>query len=290
MALSNTFVFVVCGADEHITTLNFSIRALKKYTVSPILVVTDLARNTKKIEHEHVIHIDTPKAYDHHQASIYLKTSLNRLLPEGPLYCYLDTDVLCLSKRVNKIFSHFTAPVTFAWDHCNMRRFSPSAIWCNCVSEHYPLIKAAELEVQNAVEVYGKSDQVHAQKKEQIVDTLTAIRKRKMVYALFALKFNLARNVFKLNDDLFYNKKIGYWFDASKQPVLFDRDSTFKRYLDEEKGIYWENKYERWNRREHDIYELEGCDHLRDEIKTTFNIDVSDKGWNHWNGGVFIFY
>ncbi len=37
-----------------------------------------------------------------------------------------------------------------------------------------------------------------------------------------------------------------------------------------------------------DIFDYK-CNHLTKQIKNTFNIDVKDKNWQHWNGGVFLF-
>src|SRR5262249_54006182 len=31
------------------------------------------------------------------------------------------------------------------------------------------------------------------------------------------------------------------------------------------------------------------CDHLREAIRETFDVEVTDANWLHWNGGVFVF-
>lgn len=134
-AMNKTFVFVVCGAKEHLDTLNFSLKALRRFSNLPILVITDLSRNETEINHpkKQVIDIRTDAAYNHHQASIYLKTGLHKFLPmEGNRYCYLDTDVVALNAEVDAVFNHYTTPITFATDHCRMNGFSPHAINCNC--------------------------------------------------------------------------------------------------------------------------------------------------------------
>ncbi len=92
--IQQTFVFVVCGGEEHISTVNFSLVALRKQTDLSIIVVTDLKRNELAIDHpsSSVIDVDVPEKYDHHQASIFLKTGLHKFLPMNDgLYCYLDT-------------------------------------------------------------------------------------------------------------------------------------------------------------------------------------------------------
>ncbi|PIP54114.1 MAG: hypothetical protein COX07_07095, partial [Bacteroidetes bacterium CG23_combo_of_CG06-09_8_20_14_all_32_9] len=82
----NIFVFVVCGDNSNINTVNFSLRYLKKLTSNKIIVVTDLQRNESKIEHVHILDIKTSENFDNHKASIWLKTSLHNILPKGPLY------------------------------------------------------------------------------------------------------------------------------------------------------------------------------------------------------------
>ena len=74
------FVFAVCGADEHIHTVNLAIRYLQQYSDNEILVVTDLNRNSAAIQHPNVLDVPTPEQYDHHQASLYLKTRLHRIV------------------------------------------------------------------------------------------------------------------------------------------------------------------------------------------------------------------
>jgi hypothetical protein len=129
------FVFVVCGGEEHICTLNFSLIALKNQTNMTILVVTDLKRNELAIDHPSnlVIDVDVSEEYDHHQASIFLKTGLHKFLPmDDWLYCYLDTDVVAVSDDAEKIFDQFIGPIRFASDHCRMNQFSGHAVNCGC--------------------------------------------------------------------------------------------------------------------------------------------------------------
>jgi hypothetical protein len=126
---------VVCGGEEHIATLNYSLEALRKFSLSAIIVVTDINRNAIPIAHDHLVDVQTPAHLNHHQASIWLKTSLHRYLPEGPTYCYLDTDVVALAADVDEIFTNYSAPITFALDNCRMDKFSPSATHCSCIQQ-----------------------------------------------------------------------------------------------------------------------------------------------------------
>ena len=62
---SNTFVFVVCGAKEHIETLHFSLAALQHFSKAGIVVVTDSSRNEIEVVHNNIIDIKTPAHFSH---------------------------------------------------------------------------------------------------------------------------------------------------------------------------------------------------------------------------------
>ena len=139
MADNRAFVYVVCGAAVHMRTLHRSLECLRPRTSSPIVVVTDSRRNEIPIEHDTVIDIETPSGFDHHQASIFLKTSLHHILPGGRVYAYLDADVIATDTGVDAIFEHASGPVTFARDltHLDSRvaTFSPWAVRCGCPTD-----------------------------------------------------------------------------------------------------------------------------------------------------------
>ena len=105
--MSNKFIFVVCGAQEHIDTLHYSLEYLKKFSKSEIWVLTDSSRNETSIVHDNIIDIQTPQEFDHHQASIFLKTGIHHYFPKGNRYCYLDTDIIALSGQVDSIFNDY---------------------------------------------------------------------------------------------------------------------------------------------------------------------------------------
>ena len=86
------YVFVVCGSKEHIDTLHLSLKALTSFSEKDVLVLTDSTRNEIDVIHDSIIDVQTPIEYNHHQASIYLKTGIHRFLPIGNLYCYLDSN------------------------------------------------------------------------------------------------------------------------------------------------------------------------------------------------------
>lgn len=130
------YVLVVCGDDWYIEQLNFSIKLLQKFTSKDIIVVTDTARNKVAINHSKVLDIRTDERYDHHEASIYLKTSLHQQLEPGPTYCYLDTDVVAVREGVDSIFGHRKGVINFAPDVTRLRRFSNYAVNCKCLEKN----------------------------------------------------------------------------------------------------------------------------------------------------------
>ncbi|OWY24037.1 hypothetical protein C7N43_04955 [Sphingobacteriales bacterium UPWRP_1] len=135
----NVFVYVVCGSAEHIETLHYSLQFIQKYSKCKVVVVTDLSRNQLPIRHHAVIDIPTPAQYNNHQASIYLKTGLHRFLNLEHNYCYIDTDVIANSTKIDQIFQHQYGPVTFAKDYThqksNISTFSPWALNCGCLEK-----------------------------------------------------------------------------------------------------------------------------------------------------------
>lgn len=144
MRAGERFVFVVCGAEAEIATLELALGHLGRFSDTPAIVVTDARRNARPIPHDRVLDCPTPAEFSDAQAAIFLKTSLHRRLEPGPVYAYLDADVLAARPGVDQIFMYRFGPATFATDHCRMRYFSPWAIDCGCLSERR-LAQAAEL-------------------------------------------------------------------------------------------------------------------------------------------------
>ena len=123
------YVFVACGDAIHIQTLHFSIAMLRRWSTLDIIVVTDTRRNIIPVQHPYIIDMPVDAALSHHQAAIYLKTCLHRILPlDDCIYCYLDTDVVAIRAEVDTIFDYYTVPITFCTDHCKIKAFSPNAI------------------------------------------------------------------------------------------------------------------------------------------------------------------
>ncbi len=97
MPRERAFVYATCGAAAYIRMLHRSLEYLRPRTALPIIVVTDTRRNEIGIDHPTVIDVETPGRFSHHQASIFLKTGLHRVLPPHREYAYLDTDVIAAS-------------------------------------------------------------------------------------------------------------------------------------------------------------------------------------------------
>lgn len=281
----HVFVFVVCGAREHIDTLHYSLEALRKVTGRRIIVVTDRNRNEIPIVHDDMVEVNTPESFDHHQASIYLKTGLHRLLPVGPLYCYLDTDVVALGPEVDQVFAQYHSPITFGADHCLMDQFSPAAVRCGCNERFQDWQDELTTLLANYQEVPRKEeDRV---KKQRLVKRLTEMKKDRIGYALTSIRFNLARKRFKLDDDTFYDRRNKVWIDASDNPILYEwgEKSTVQQ-IEASSGYRLVD--ETWYMNGEPVFDCR-CDHLRQHISTDLGITIDPANWQHWNGGVFLF-
>jgi hypothetical protein len=283
---NNIFVFVVCGAKEHITTLHFSLEYLKKYSNCPIYVITDAARNEIDIEHNSIINIATPKDYNHHQASIYLKTGLHKFLPKGNNYCYLDTDVVALSDKCDAIFNEFIAPITFAPDHCKIKKFSAYAVHCGC-SKDWQIDRETFASAQKKFDKNSLISDVKLVEQSRKLDyVFNELQHSYLKKITTGIRYFLSYHIFKLNSEFFYNRKTKTWFNQNKEIIKYDFPI---KAIEKETGF----KYKWWNHKwintnGINLWEDE-CEHLIDEIKNTFDINVKNKNWQHWNGGVFLF-
>lgn len=279
------FVFVVCGDAEHIDTLHYSLAALRKFSQKDIVIVTDLSRNEKEIVHDAIVDFKTPQNLDHHQASIFLKTSLHRYLQKGRKYCYLDTDVVALDANVDSVFDHYFQPITFAPDHCVADQFSLSAIKCGCAEK----FAGWEKELKALFEKYKdlSEDEV---KKERLLRKLDEIKRDKWYYKWISLQFNLSRNIFKLDEDNFLDKSKNCWVDKNGRPVLYEKGIESAVETIEKTAPYRLDKLDgkRWLRDGLDVFDAR-CNHLHIEIEKEFKVKVDKVDWQHWNGGVFLF-
>ncbi|MBI5539224.1 MAG: hypothetical protein HY951_04145 [Bacteroidia bacterium] len=283
-----SYVFVVCGAEKHINTLDFSISYLKHFSNYEIIVVTDSSRNESPIKHNNIIDIKVPVDYNNHQASIWLKTSLHRILPKGILYCYLDSDVISVNKNCNNIFNYYHSPISFASDHCKIDQFSPYAINCNCLYKYITEKDTFEKAISNAINCSNYPPDFHNPNTRELYGILENIKNNplknivsifKMLLSLFGFKFIIKNNI------VLDKKKKGFFINNEVFPFLF-----FYRKQIKEKTIYKLNLLKlKWKKSDNTYLAKSTCNHLISEIKNNFNIKITDNKWQHWNGGVFLF-
>lgn len=267
------FVFIACGVAEHVQTLHVALSALQRCTDFPIYVITDSTRNEIRIEWQQIIDVRTPSQFDHHQASIFLKTSIHRHLPHGVSYCYLDTDVLALGREVNEVFDHKSGPVTFAADHCQFQEFSPYALHCGCIEFHQE-----ERQLMNALQkVYDENSLREAEARELELRLLMPKPKpkRTLKSSLRSVYSRLFLRSLKPSDQLFH--------------VIEEQEDPYIKYIEENSGLRWDKKSNGWlNSRGEIMYPLH-CTHLIDAVYSKFGVRITDSFWQHWNGGVFLF-
>jgi hypothetical protein len=287
------FVFVVCGAKKHIETLNFSLCFLRYFSNYPIMVITDSCRNDIPIVHDKIVDIKTPDEFDHHQASIFLKTGLHHFVPdiENDTYCYLDSDVVALSECCNSIFDFDPDPILFASDHCAFNEFSPYAMNCNCHGD----FDRKKNEFVSAFKAYFPD---YMPANEDVIEShnhlneLFALLKHKpLKNSLININYLLDRylspqkNIFLEN--FRFNKKNRCWYDEHGNMVSFDY-RYHKSRLWKQQQIRFEN--DNWfNKNNENITpQTPYCNHLCEHIRSKFGISIPSI-WRHWNGGVFLF-
>ena len=279
----NKFVFAVCGPERCISQLAFSIERLKSFTRNEIIVVTDSHRNEIHISHENIIDIATPSEYNDHEASIFLKTSLHKILPHGHTYCYLDSDVVCLSEKVDEIFSHYSAPITFANDNAPFEYFSPHAVNCNCIENHKcrgELIAKFKAEVAKHIGDFDlDADSVKDDRRELAElfaktkhNAFGASRYFFLRYLPFVRSFALGKFTFSKSEMCWRNEKgdvVELDFRFYKKLILPKLGENPNDWLD---------------------FELNTplCKHLSEYLSQTYGIKIPGD-WQHWNGGVFLF-
>ncbi len=139
--MKDAFVFVACG-ELHAARLKVALRYLRHFSRSDIVVVK--ARTRARFDCDQIVAPKVPAGLNNHQASIFLKTSLHRILsPRKRRFCYLDNDVIAVSRGVDEIFRLAQPPVSFAVDHCTLRQFSRYAVNCGCAGPECDHLHAA---------------------------------------------------------------------------------------------------------------------------------------------------
>jgi hypothetical protein len=122
-------VFAVAGA-AHVALLGPALAALRRVSRHGILVVQ--RAGDPPAAHAACLPVETPPSLTAHQAAIWLKTRLHRLVGLVQPFCYLDSDVIALTPEIDEVFTAVTAPVAFAPDHATLDEFSYHAVKCGC--------------------------------------------------------------------------------------------------------------------------------------------------------------
>ena len=296
MRKENIFVFAVCGADSHIKTLNFSLAYLKKAGNHRIMVVTDLSRTAAPIAHNEVIDHRTPEHLDHHQASIYLKTNLHRILPKGPIYCYLDSDVVAVRPEVEKIFSHYTAPITFATDHCKLQAFSPNAVNCTCSEGHKeaearafeellrqkkeianrmaPKETALVTAIQNYEQTVLRLTPELRAKRDELVKLFGKAKATPLLYP-FILLFRILPK---------FRRKPGsaIWRDRQGNVLIDGAHNSLEEHIRKTLGFQWEASTETWQDEEGNKVFVDPVSEM--EASGQYKWDATQSIWRYSNG------
>lgn len=286
----NKFVFVVCGEKKHIDSLHLSLRYLKSFSNIPITIVTDQSRNEIKIDSDNILNIKTPDHLTNHQASIWLKTSLHRILPKNILYCYLDSDVIAVHPKCSNIFKEYLSPVSFAKDDSYLQEFSAYALNCSCLNNQQTDLKRFEESVAaviksnnfppdysnpNIIKLYGLFDEI---KKHPIKNILPILN---ILLSSVGLKSRIKK-------DIFLNKKEKAFIIGHEK---FNYPSLYLYRKKIQKETSYKFRLLKWNWLKSDGSEFSSgiCNHLAEAVNTKFNIKISEQAWQHWNGGVFLF-
>lgn len=284
--MNRAFVFVVCGAAEHLNMLKESYEWLSARTQYPIFVVTDSKRNEYSIHYPNLIDINVDSSFNHHQASIYLKTSLHRILPAGNLVAYLDTDVLAWNENVDKIFDQYVPPVTFAPDHCKLKQFSSYAVNCQCLETFQGIRKLIEHEIKIHDEYSQSNDPFIINHRRRLMD-IVAIEKSSLLKKFrFYSRYFLSPRQFKIREFIL-DKPSRLWYDSTGQAIM--RNVSLKK-IAHKLNLRWDVLKQEIQLPDGRAVFVDKCDHLKENIESKFLIKIKHSNWQHWNGGVFLFH
>ncbi len=289
----NKFVFVVTGGKEHIEELNFSLKFLRRYSKNEILVITEKSRNEIEIEHDKIIEAKTPVEFNNHQASIYLKTGINKHLENGTNYCYLDGDIVAINSDVDKVFDHYHSPISFASDHCKINEFSPHAMNCQCVESN---AKEEDSFNEKLSELFGKinlTDSHIKKQTEELLSIFVRYRKNPIKYFLRNTKYLIQRYLMPVESFYFnsyrFQKGNKCWYNFNNEIILFDYP-YYEKKLWGTAGIRFNSVGNFWETKEGKKFEFKApvCNHLTEYLEKAYKVTIPSN-WQHWNGGVFLF-
>ncbi len=283
---NRAYVFVVCGSKEHIETLHFSLRSFKKNTRIPVIVITDSRRNEIPIVHDRVIDFKTPEHFDHHQASIYLKTSIHRYLPENGRYVYMDSDILAVGEHCDQIFDEYIAPIRFAPDHCTIPFFSPAALNCGCQEEYDKLIGKIKSYVDELDHFQFSDDEDILRQRDILKKRLAVVLNDRVKFLKAGFRGFFSWPVFYFDKDFKYNRKEKLWYNTDNHPVMAQVNwaKVARRF-----GLRYNYLTMKIKNKEGRVIWNNECGHLPEYIREKFGVEVEKSNWQHWNGGVFLF-
>ncbi|MFO7790092.1 MAG: hypothetical protein R6V32_05935 [Bacteroidales bacterium] len=287
----NYFVFVVCGGKSFIEELNFSLTFLKKFSRYPVIVLTDSSRNEISIDHDNIIDVKTPSALPDHQAHLYLETQALHYLntAKNDIFCYLDSDVIAIDKKINNVFNEYIPPVNFAEDHCTIDYFSPGVMNCSCI-DGFNKRKRQYFIMKDEYPVPSHS--VNAKKDwEELLETFKQMKRQPFKYLKKAIpylykKYISPQKSLKL-DNCYYDKKSRCWYNKNGELMSFDMHYHDKKLW---KKHRLKNNNGIWMNQDNEIIKPEAphCHHLREYLNNKYKLEIP-KGFQHWNGGVFLF-
>jgi hypothetical protein len=275
------FVFAVCGNSRFINELSLALKALQRYSKACIYVVTDRRRNEVPVRWDNVWHVDTPEHLTDHEASIYLKTSLHRILPVGPRYCYLDSDIFAVSSAVDDVFSATDTPVSFAADSCRLHQFSPYATNCQCMQTN-----SAEREEINALLADAHRLTSGSQGGWSPIEYEYNAQRRVHRAFAYAAHLLMPRSTSQ-KGEAHHQLWPTFWYESRTQKLHKSKDEI--SFVERASAWRRDRRRQSWiSPAGNDVFNLH-CHHLVESIRDTFGICVAKSHWQHWNGGVFLF-
>ncbi len=305
MKKENIFIYTVCGADKHIQRLNFSLKYLRHFSNNRIIVVTDLSRNNLQIQHKDIIDVKTPPNLDHHQASIFLKTSLHKILDVQHDYCYLDSDVIAIREGVDNIFNHQYGLIAFGSDSINISEFSPYAMKCGCLKKYQSSIESIQLLLDHHYK-YTLTDPKLIKSKQKLDKAIEKFKNNKLKDPVLIERRKKLNQIvkefenYKLKDPILIErgKKLNqiikeFENNKLKDPILIEKkrkiDKLISEFDDHKDKLYW--KYLPWRylpKKIQRIFIKQPYYNFDEffEINGNFHWDENKRQWSDGNGNI----
>jgi hypothetical protein len=283
MSDDKAFVYSVVGKGKHSARVDNSVRLLQSMTNKEIYVVAGKDRHNVSSS-GNKIEVALPKDLDDHEASIWLKTSLNKYLPTGKRYAYLDSDVLPVHNP-DAIFEQFKDPIMFARDQATIDRFSPYAVSCGCLKDKIDQQLALQEQIDQFAN-YSKSilpKDVLFEKQKRLKRLLSD----EMIFQkwLRFIRFNLARKKYHLSGEFYFDKEKSIWYDNDEEIILYHEPN---QHIQQHSPYTHDDQTNRWlNAKHEDIHDVQ-CSHLRESLLNKFDVAADGKELL-WNGGIFLF-